>query len=138
MRRLVTLLPLPLQRSQCTRRYSRKHSKRSAGWYRRGSFRYAQPRYIFCFPYQHFGIWQSYADVVRFTYIPAIFNEALRMFPPVAPIPKKSAFDTTLRTKNRNGETVVIPCPKGTHLNLSAIALHFNRKLEQQRNNNGT
>ena len=60
------------------------------------------------------------------------------MFPPVPHIPKVSAFDTTLRTKNKNGETVVIPCPKGTQINLSAIALHYNRKLEQQWNNDGT
>ena len=44
-------------------------------------------------------------------------------------IPKESAFDTTLRTKNKDGETVVIPCPKGTQINLSAIALHYNREL---------
>jgi len=77
-------------------------------------------------------------DVVRFTYIQAIFYEALRMFPLVLHIPKESAFDTTLRTKNKNGETVVIPCPKGTQLNLSAIALHFNRKLVQHWYNTGT
>ena len=56
------------------------------------------------------------------------------MFPPVAHIPKESAFDTTLRTKNKNGETIVIPCPKGTQIDLDAGALHFNRKLKQQRN----
>ena len=132
------LLPLPLRRSQCTRRYSRRHSKRSARWYRRGSFRYAQFGYIPRPPYRIIVMWQTYSDVVRFTYIPATFNEALRMFPPVAHIPKVSAFDTTLRTKNKNGEIVVIPCPKGTQINLNALALHFNRKLEQQRNNNGT
>jgi hypothetical protein len=54
------------------------------------------------------------------------------MFPPVSYVPKESAFDTTLRTKNKNGETVVIPCPKGTQVYLDAIALHFNRKLVQK------
>jgi len=53
------------------------------------------------------------------------------MFPPVPNIPKESAFDTTLRTKNKKGETVMIPCPKGTQVNMSVIALHFNRKLMQ-------
>ena len=60
------------------------------------------------------------------------------MFPQVPHIPKVSAFDTTLHTKNKNGETVVIPCPKGTQIKLSAIALHLSRKLEQQWNKNET
>jgi hypothetical protein len=60
------------------------------------------------------------------------------MFPLVPHIPKESAFDTTLRTKNKNGETVVIPCPKGTQVNLCAIALHFNRKLLQHCYNTST
>jgi len=70
----------------------------------------------------------SYSDVVRFSYIQAIFYETLRMFPLVLHIPKESAFDTTLRTKNKNGETIVVPCPKGTQINLSAVGLHFNPK----------
>jgi hypothetical protein len=60
------------------------------------------------------------------------------MFPMVLHIPKVSTFDTTLRTKNKNGETVVIPCPKGTHIGLSAIALHFNRKVVLQWHKPGT
>ena len=51
------------------------------------------------------------------------------MFPLVLHMPKESAVDTTLRTKNKHGEAVVVPCPKGTQINLCAIALHFNRKL---------
>ena len=84
------------------------------------------------------GVWQSYSDVARFAYIQAIFYEALRMFPPVIHIPKESAFDTTLRTKNKNGETVVIPCPKGTQINMSSLGVHFNRKLVQHSYNIGT
>ena len=60
------------------------------------------------------------------------------MFPPVPHIPKESSFDTTLRTKNKKGETVVIACPKGTQVNMSVIALHFNSKLMQQWYNTGT
>jgi cytochrome P450 len=84
-----------------------------------------------------YGIWQSYSDVTRFSYIQGIFYEALRMFPLVLQMPKESAYDTTLRTKNKNGETVVVPCPKGTQVNLCAIALHFNRELVPYQNNTG-
>jgi len=40
--------------------------------------------------------------------------------------------------KNKKGGTVVIPCPKGTQINMSAIALHFNHKLVQHLCNTGT
>jgi len=39
---------------------------------------------------------------------------------------------------NEDGETIVILCPKDTQISLSAIALHFNRKLVSQWYKSGT
>ena len=43
-----------------------------------------------------------------------VFNEALRMLPLVATVPKQSAYDTALKATNSQGHTIVIPCPAGT------------------------
>jgi len=56
----------------------------------------------------------------------AIVYETLRMFPPVAGIPKQSEEDTTLLTSNIKGDKLVIPVPKGTHLVISTPGLHYN------------
>ena len=43
-------------------------------------------------------------------------------------IPKYAAEDTTLPTKNRAGETVIVPVPAGTPISLHTPGLHYNRK----------
>ncbi len=45
-------------------------------------------------------------------------------------IPKKSAEDTTLKTINRQGETVIVPVPKDTPITINVPGLHYNRKYQ--------
>jgi len=47
----------------------------------------------------------------------------------VARIPKRSAENTTLRTENVKGETVVVPVLRGTRVDVLVPALHQNRKV---------
>lgn len=61
-------------------------------------------------------------------YTMAVFNEALRMFPPVTIVPKQSAYDTTLKTTDKQGHTIVVPCPAGTQVYLNIMGLHYNRR----------
>jgi len=55
-----------------------------------------------------------------------IFNETLRMFPPVINIPKLSEEDTTFTTSNAAGEKLTIPVPKGARIMIDTPALHYN------------
>jgi hypothetical protein len=43
-------------------------------------------------------------------------------------IPKFSAEDTFLDTKNSKGENVTVVVPKGTYLTINTPALHYNRQ----------
>ncbi|CAA7261776.1 unnamed protein product [Cyclocybe aegerita] len=69
---------------------------------------------------------QTYENMPQLTYCLAVFYEALRLFPPATTIPKISAEDTTLTTVDINGGRVNVPVPKGCHVSLSAVGLHYN------------
>ncbi|EFI27130.1 614/534 cytochrome P450 [Coprinopsis cinerea okayama7 len=56
----------------------------------------------------------------------SVFNEALRLFPPVPWVPKYAAEDTTLVIGNPKGETKTIAIPKGTNLSVDMAGLHYN------------
>ena len=74
-----------------------------------------------------------------------VFDETLRMFPPVrvfcigplcvpdwlslqvVGIPKESAEDTTLTASNIHGHKTTIPVPKGTNITINVPGLHYNR-----------
>jgi len=75
----------------------------------------------------------------------AVFNETLRMFPPVSipyiqdefhcltsyqatAIYKTAAEDTSLVTSNIHGEKCTVPIPKGVEIAISVPGLHYNRK----------
>ena len=47
----------------------------------------------------------------------------------VTGIPKVTAQDTTLTVSNVNGEKTTFPVPSGTHVELHAPGLHYNRTL---------
>ena len=55
-----------------------------------------------------------------------VFNETLRLFPPVITIPKQSAEDTSFTTTNACGEKRTIPVPAGTYISICTPALHNN------------
>ncbi|KAJ3552189.1 hypothetical protein NM688_g4282 [Phlebia brevispora] len=68
----------------------------------------------------------TYAEMDLFTYSVAVFYETLRLFPPVINIPKYSAEDTTLVTKNAAGENVIVPVPQGASVTIHVPGLHYN------------
>ncbi|KAI0064392.1 cytochrome P450 [Artomyces pyxidatus] len=68
----------------------------------------------------------TYDDMSLFTYSLAVFNETLRMIPPVIGIPKVSAEDTSLVVSNSNGDKRTIPIPKGTIISIHTPGLHYN------------
>ncbi|KAF9528987.1 cytochrome P450 [Crepidotus variabilis] len=74
----------------------------------------------------HDGRAPRYEDMPALTYTMAVFNEALRMFPPVSGIPKIATEDTTLSTVNPTGERVTVPVPKGCFITFQVTALHYN------------
>jgi len=67
-------------------------------------------------------------DLPGLTYIEAVMNESLRMYPSVLSVPKVSAEDTTLTTTNSAGDKVVVPIPSGASVNLHIVGLHYNPK----------
>ncbi|KAG2009641.1 614/534 cytochrome P450 [Coprinopsis cinerea AmutBmut pab1-1] len=68
----------------------------------------------------------TYDDMPLLTHSMAVFNEALRLFPPVPWVPKYAAEDTTLVIGNPKGETKTIAIPKGTNLSVDMAGLHYN------------
>ncbi|KAF9555383.1 cytochrome P450 [Agrocybe pediades] len=70
----------------------------------------------------------TYEDMPALTYAMAVYNETLRMFPPVVSIPKISAEDTSLMATNVNGEKIPVPIPKGTNIALNTAGLHYNSR----------
>ncbi|KAG2031427.1 cytochrome P450 [Suillus americanus] len=70
----------------------------------------------------------SYDDMPSLTYSSAVFNEALRMFPPVCTVPKSSAEDTTFTLTDVNGTLKTVVVPKGFGLALDVPGLHYNPK----------
>ncbi|KAG1862036.1 cytochrome P450 [Suillus subalutaceus] len=70
----------------------------------------------------------TYDDMPSLTYSSAVFNEALRMFPPVCAVPKSSAEDTTFTLTDVNGTLKTVVVPKGLDLILDVPGLHYNPK----------
>ncbi|KAG5648537.1 hypothetical protein DXG03_003148 [Asterophora parasitica] len=56
----------------------------------------------------------------------SVFNETLRLFPPVTGIPKESAEDTTLTTTDAQGNKTVVVVPKGVDITIDVPGLHYN------------
>ncbi|TBU39902.1 cytochrome P450 [Dichomitus squalens] len=70
----------------------------------------------------------TYEEFSTLSYSMAVFNETLRLFPPVITIPKQSAEDTSFTTTNAAGEKRTIPVPKGTYVTVHTPGLHNNPK----------
>ncbi|KAJ3892405.1 cytochrome P450, partial [Lentinula edodes] len=68
----------------------------------------------------------TYEEMPLFTQSMAVFNETLRMFPPVNGIPKYSAEDTSLTVGNATGDKLVLPVPQGTAITINTVGLHYN------------
>jgi hypothetical protein len=47
-------------------------------------------------------------------------------------IPKESATDTTIVVGNEAGESVAVPIPKGTKIDINVAGLHYNRALPEK------
>ena len=62
------------------------------------------------------------------TYAFAVFNETLRMFPPVHSIPKCVAEDTAITITNAAGEQTTLPMPQGSNISIHTPGLHYNRE----------
>ncbi|KAJ8592967.1 cytochrome P450 [Rhizopogon salebrosus TDB-379] len=70
----------------------------------------------------------SYDDMPSLVYSSAVFNEALRMFPPVNSIPKSSVENTTLTLTDVNGTKTMVSVPEGVTLTMDIAGLHYNPK----------
>lgn len=57
----------------------------------------------------------------------SIFNETLRLYPPVGGIPKKAAEDCVLSTTNADGVKVPVSFAKDCNILFDIPALHYNR-----------
>ncbi|KAI5836312.1 cytochrome P450 [Schizophyllum commune Tattone D] len=69
----------------------------------------------------------KYGDMTKFTQSMAVFNETLRMFPPVVSVPKVSAEDQVVTgTRLSDGSKITIPCPAGTDVTFSISGMHYN------------
>ncbi|KAK7682024.1 hypothetical protein QCA50_014988 [Cerrena zonata] len=69
-----------------------------------------------------------YEDAHSMTYLTAVINETLRLYPPVVAVPKRAAEDTTLVTTNHAGDSISVAIPKGSLIALNFCALHYNPK----------
>ncbi|KAI8969408.1 cytochrome P450 [Trametes punicea] len=76
----------------------------------------------------HDGHTPGYEEFSSFAYSMAVFNETLRLFPPVITIPKQSAEHTSFTTTNAAGARRTIPVPRGTFVTVHTPALHSNPK----------
>ncbi|KAF9048962.1 cytochrome P450 [Panaeolus papilionaceus] len=68
----------------------------------------------------------TYADTSLLTHSLAVFQETLRLFPPVSAIAKTPAEDTSLTIHNAKGESKRIPIPQGSYVNIHVTAIHYN------------
>ncbi|KAJ3514323.1 hypothetical protein NLJ89_g2441 [Agrocybe chaxingu] len=68
----------------------------------------------------------TYEEMPLLTHSMAVFYETLRLFPPVAAIPKFAAEDTTLSATDSKGVKITVPVPKGTDITIAVPGLHYN------------
>ncbi|OAX42462.1 cytochrome P450 [Rhizopogon vinicolor AM-OR11-026] len=70
----------------------------------------------------------TYDDMPSLGYSSAVFNEALRMFPPANSVPKSSAENTTFTVTDVDGMKRTVTVPQGIILTLDITGLHYNPK----------
>ncbi|EGO29677.1 hypothetical protein SERLADRAFT_433647 [Serpula lacrymans var. lacrymans S7.9] len=75
---------------------------------------------------------QTYEDMPRLTRSLAVFNETLRMFPPVTGIPKTSVEDATFVVPNAAGENTTVTVPQGSVMDLDVAGLHYNPRYWEE------
>ncbi|KZP15280.1 cytochrome P450 [Athelia psychrophila] len=68
----------------------------------------------------------EYEEMPLFTYSMAVFNETLRLFPPVPVIPKRTYNDIIFNVGNIAGEQKQITVPAGTSISIDTPGLHYN------------
>ncbi|KAI0739084.1 cytochrome P450 [Daedaleopsis nitida] len=68
----------------------------------------------------------TYQESDKLCYALAVFNETLRLFPPVVDLPKKSADDTSFTVTNAAGDKITIPVPRGSYVTIATPSLHRN------------
>ncbi|KAG1736097.1 cytochrome P450 [Suillus paluster] len=71
---------------------------------------------------------QTYDDMPSLAYSSAVFNETLRIFPPVSTVPKSNAEDTTFTLTDAHGTKRTVAVPRGFALALNISGLHYNPK----------
>ncbi|KIJ37005.1 hypothetical protein M422DRAFT_260653 [Sphaerobolus stellatus SS14] len=76
----------------------------------------------------------GYELMNRLTYCMAVVNEALRLFPPVAYIPKISAEDCSVPCIRPDGTPGNVFIPKGSKLTLNTTGLHYNPRYWEDPN----
>ncbi|EGN92845.1 hypothetical protein SERLA73DRAFT_163809 [Serpula lacrymans var. lacrymans S7.3] len=74
----------------------------------------------------------TYEDMPRLTRSLAVFNETLRMFPPVTGIPKTSVEDATFVVPNAAGENTTVTVPQGSVMDLDVAGLHYNPRYWEE------
>ncbi|KAF7344607.1 hypothetical protein MSAN_01942900 [Mycena sanguinolenta] len=70
----------------------------------------------------------DYDDHSKLDKVLSIFYEAIRMMPPAHAVVREATQDTVLTAQNPVGEegTQTIPIPKGTHVFLDMVGVHYN------------
>ncbi|XP_006461186.1 hypothetical protein AGABI2DRAFT_150975 [Agaricus bisporus var. bisporus H97] len=77
----------------------------------------------------------AYEDMPNLTYIMAIYNETIRLFPPASAITKFAPEDTSITVGNcYSDEQRRIPVPKGTKLTIDIAAVQRNPKYWEKPN----
>lgn len=67
----------------------------------------------------------SYEELSKLTYVHAVMNETLRLYPPVVMIPKVAGNDLVLESENGNGNVFI---QKGTEVHIQVMAMHHHPK----------
>ncbi|KAF9007863.1 cytochrome P450 [Cyathus striatus] len=70
----------------------------------------------------------TYEDIPRFKYTMAVYNETLRMIPPVPAIPKHTTEHTAFKVNDIHGNTQEVEVPKDSSIILSVAGVHYNPK----------
>ncbi|GJJ15066.1 hypothetical protein Clacol_009341 [Clathrus columnatus] len=69
---------------------------------------------------------QNYEEFNKLTYVMAVINESLRLFPPVITLPKVAAEDTAIPIALPDGRLEPVFIPKGMEIYLNTSGLHYN------------
>ncbi|TCD65735.1 hypothetical protein EIP91_002264 [Steccherinum ochraceum] len=74
----------------------------------------------------------TFHDLPSLSYVEAVINETLRMYPAVISLPKLCAEDTTVPMTSSSGETHMIPIPAGATVHVHVLGLHYNPKYWEE------